>query len=332
MKPAERIPLLKKTATALSDEETPWRETALILRQFGFKSHDGREYDDYGNDIGPSLYEVVLDNLENGGNDEGLLELERYLDPADGEPSAPASAGPGPWKGEGTFRLFISHTHPNAPFATAIKRHLGRFLIESFVAHNDIEPSQKWMRVIESALLTCHAAIAIVTPDFRESPWCDQEVGFCLGRSLLVVPLIRGRDPYGFLSEVQGVKLWAHYSAQEAAQEAAMNVIHILTSRDETRNRMAPSVVRFYAASKNFESTRQAFTLLARIRKGAWTPEMVYEVERAAKDNYQVKGANLRTGTPVPEAVDKLLVPVKRRLGIDEPAAFTTYVGRTARG
>jgi hypothetical protein len=39
MKPAERIPLLRKVATALFDEETPWRETALILRQFGFTSH-----------------------------------------------------------------------------------------------------------------------------------------------------------------------------------------------------------------------------------------------------------------------------------------------------
>jgi hypothetical protein len=319
MKPAERIPLLKKLATALSDEETPWRETALILRQFGFTTYDGRDYDDYGNSLGPSLYEVVLGNLEDSGDDEARLELERYLGPADGEPPPPpANAGPVPWKGEGTFRLFISHTHPNAPFAAAIKKHLERFLIESFVAHNDIEPSQKWMRVIESALLTCHAAITLVTPDFRESQWCDQEVGFCLARSLLVVPLIRGPDPHGFLSEVQGVKLSDHTSAPSAAT----NVLRILASRDETRDRMAPSVVRFYAASKNFATTREAFTLLARIPKEAWTPEMVDEVGRAAKDNYQVKAANLRTGTPVPEAADKLLVPIRRRLEMDEPVTF----------
>lgn len=319
MKPADRIPLLKKLATALSDEDkTPWRETALILRQFGFTSHDGREYDNYGNDLGPSLYEVVLSNLENSGSDEALLELERYLDPTDGQPSAPASAGPGPWKGENTFRLFISHTHPNAPFASEMKKYLERCLIESFVAHNDIEPSQKWMRVIESALLTCHAAIALVTPDFRESRWCDQEVGFLLARSLPVVPLMRGPDPHGFLGEVQGIKL----RDSTSAQSAAINVLRILASREETRNRIAPAVVRFYVASKNFENTREAFTLLARIPKEAWTPEMVDEVERAAKDNYQVKAANLRTGTPVPEAADKLLGPIKRRLEIDEPVPF----------
>jgi TIR domain len=317
MKPAERIPLLKKLATALSDEEAPWSERELVLRQFGFRCTDDREWEN-GYEVGPSLYEVVLSHLENSGTDEGLLELERYLDPADGEQLVPASAGPGPWKNEGSFRIFISHTHPNAAFAAAIKKHLEQFSIESFVAHNDIEPSEKWMRVIESALLTCHAAIALMTPDFRESKWCDQEVGFCLARSLLVVPLMHGPDPHGFLSEVQGVKLRSDTSGQSAATD----VLRILASRDKTRDRMAPSVVRFYAASKNFESTRQAFTLLTRIPKEAWTPEMVHEVERAAKDNYQVKAANLRTGTPVSEAASKLLAPIKRRLEIDEPVAF----------
>ncbi|HEV7936733.1 MAG TPA: hypothetical protein VGP18_01770 [Solirubrobacteraceae bacterium] len=121
MKPAERIPLLKKLATALSDEETPWSERELVLRQFGFRCTDGREWEN-GYEVGPSLYEVVLSHLENSGTDQGLLELERYLDPANGEQPVPASAGPGLWKNGGPFRIFISHTHPNAAFAAAIKK------------------------------------------------------------------------------------------------------------------------------------------------------------------------------------------------------------------
>ncbi len=321
MRPAERIPLLKKLATALSDEEAPWAETELTLRQFGFAYADERVWDN-GYDVGPSLYEVVLGHLEHSGTDEGLLELERYLGTRDGGPPTPtaASADSLPWKDESgsTFRLFISHTHPNAAFAAGMKAYLERFLIESFVAHNDIEPSKKWMRVIESGLLTCHAAVAIITPDFRESQWCDQEIGFLLARSLVVVPLMRGPDPHGFLSPVQGIKLKPGTSAQCAATD----VLRILASSDETRDRMAPSVVRFYSASKNFDNTRQAFTLLSRIPKEAWTLEMVHEVQRAAVDNYQVKAANLRSGTPVPEAADKLLGPLKRRLEAGEPAAF----------
>lgn len=174
------------------------------------------------------------------------------------------------------------------------------------------------MRVIESALLTCHAAVALVTPDFRESQWCDQEVGFCLARSMLVVPLMRDVDPHGFLSEFQGVKI----SNSTHPQTAAKSVFRILATRPETRNRMVPSVVRRYSQSGSHESTREAFTLLGKIPKNAWTPEMVYEVEKAADDNSQVKDAITQKGTKIPEAAEVLLRPIKKRLDIEMDIPF----------
>jgi hypothetical protein len=312
MKPAERIPLFKKLAAALSADEMPEAEMHLVLRQHGFSDEDIWGYDGYGSYLGPARYERAMHHLENTGDDEKLLELERYLDPADGDLSTPSSVGPGPWKDENSFRLFISHTHPNAHFAAEMSKYLGRCLIESFVAHNDIEPSEKWMRVIESALLTCHAVVALVTPDFRESQWCDQEIGFCLARSMLVVPLMRDVNPHGFLGEFQGVKL----SANTHPQTAAKSIFRILATRPETRDRMIPSVVRRYSQSGSYDSTREAFTLLGKIPKEAWTPEMVYEIEKAAEDNSQVKDAVSRTGNKIPEAAEVLLRPIKKRLDI----------------
>jgi hypothetical protein len=312
MKPAERIPLFKKLAAALSDEEMPAAEMDLVLRQHGFSDEDVWGYDSRGIYLGPNRYERALHHLENSGDDEKLLELERYLDPADGGSTVPASVGPGPWKKDDHFRLFISHTHPNARFASEMKTHLGRYRIESFVAHNDIEPSEKWIRVIESALLTCHAAGALLTPDFRKSQWCDQEVGFCLARSLLVVPLIRDADPHGFLSEVQGVKLTGADS-----KAAAARIFSVLARQPKTADRMAPSVVRLYASAKNADGARAAFTLLGHIPKDAWTPDLVREAVRAGRENSEVGSANLRSGTAVPEATKKLLLPIEKRLGID---------------
>ncbi len=304
MKPAERIPLLKKLARGLSDDGMSWDEMRLVLRQFGFTSDDVETPDQYG---------FALYHVENSGTDAARVELERYLDPGDGAASgssSPTSIGPGPWEGEDTVRLFISHTHPNAAFAADMKKYLGRYLIESFVAHSDIKPSERWMRVIESALLTCHAAVAVLSPDFRASQWCDQEVGFLLARSVLVVPLIRPDDPHGFLSEVQGVKLNEHATPMTAAR----SVFRVLAERPETRDRMVPSVVRRFSASRSYDNTREAFTLLARIPRDAWTQEMADEVVTACAENSQVKEANLRTGTRVPDATKKLLEPIDRRL------------------
>lgn len=103
MKPAERIPLLKKLAKALASIDE-WREIDLILRQFGFDTPD----ENWGSDF----YGYCLYRLENSGSDSGLLDLERYLDSAAADAVArPASDAAGPWKGEDTFRLFLSHTH-----------------------------------------------------------------------------------------------------------------------------------------------------------------------------------------------------------------------------
>lgn len=220
---------------------------------------------------------------------------------------------PGPWKGEGTFRLFISHTHPHARFAGEMRNHLAKFRIECFVAHDDIEPSEKWQEVIESALLTCHASTALVTTDFRQSMWCDQEVGFCLARALVIVPLMVGIEPHGFLAGFQAVKLpdahdrWTAWTAAEA-------VFDILAKRPETQERMVPCVVRRYSASYSFDNSRTAYTHLRKIPKESWTLELVNEVEAAATDNSQIQNANLRTGTPILEATAKFLVPIKNRL------------------
>jgi len=321
MKPAERIPLLKKLAAALSEEEMPWKEMNLVLRQHGFTSgedHWGYDFNGYSN--APERYEVALHHIENSGDDEKLLELERFLDPSAGEGTTPTTLPPGPWKSTDTFRLFISHTHENAPFATGMKRYLGKYRFECFVAHSDITPSEKWMEVIQAALLSSHALAALVTPDFRESQWCDQEIGFALARSMLVVPLMRDAPPHGFLSEFQAIKL----KDQTPSQTAALSVFDILAKHKETRDRMAGPIVRRYTTSDSFEKTREAFALLKRIPKDAWTPELVYECNRAPYENTQVTNAktSLKDGTPIPDAAKKLLLPIERALDIEGHIPF----------
>jgi len=296
-----------------------WSEMELVLRQFGFEVVDIWPDDDY-----PSRYNFVLHQLEHRGDDDKLLELERYLDPAGASPPVSnAGAGDarvpafdirGPWKGEDTFRLFISHTHPHARFAGEMSRHLAKFGIECFVAHEDIKPSEKWQEVIESALLTCHAATALVTEGFRQSVWCDQEVGFCLARSLVIVPLMVGIEPHGFLASFQAVKLTGTQD-RGAAWKAGEEVFDILAKRPETQERIVPCVVRRYSASYSYDNSRAAYELLRTIPQESWTLELVEEVEQAATENSQIRDGVLDGGGgPIPKATAKLLATIKNTL------------------
>ena len=87
----------------------------------------------------------------------------------------------------------------------ALRDALRPFAISGFVAHEDINPTEEWRDVIESALRTCEAMAAYVTPDFHPSHWTDQEVGVCLARAVLIIPIRRGTTPYGFMGKYQAL-------------------------------------------------------------------------------------------------------------------------------
>lgn len=101
----------------------------------------------------------------------------------------------------GTFRLFISHTHQHRERAARLRNHLRTWGVHCFVAHDDIKPTDEWEHEIQIALGTCHALCALMTSDFVESKWCDQEIGCAVARAILVVPLKLGADPHGFIGK-----------------------------------------------------------------------------------------------------------------------------------
>ncbi len=58
---------------------------------------------------------------------------------------------------------------------------MARYHISGFVAYETIDPGELWQREIEAALRSMHAMAALITPDFHDSKWTDQEVGWALG-------------------------------------------------------------------------------------------------------------------------------------------------------
>ena len=107
--------------------------------------------------------------------------------------------------GEGTIRIFISHTHEHKVNATELQESLNSYGIASFVAHEDIEPMKEWETEIERALFSMDMLVALVTEKFSESRWTDQEVGVAFGRKVPIVPVRLGKDPYGFMGKYQAI-------------------------------------------------------------------------------------------------------------------------------
>ena len=50
------------------------------------------------------------------------------------------------------------------------------------------------------------AMAAVLMSGFQGANWTDQEVGIAVERGILVVPVIRGLNPYGFIAKYQGLQ------------------------------------------------------------------------------------------------------------------------------
>lgn len=137
------------------------------------------------------------------------------------------------------FRVFISHVHTAKMQAGGLRLALQKYAISAFVAHEDIDTSDEWREEILRSLMSMDAFVAILTPDFISSKWTDQEVGIAVARDVLLIPINRGQDPYGFLSKYQALS-----SKGLVAKDVATEVFRTICMNPRTKGRMIESLTR----------------------------------------------------------------------------------------
>jgi hypothetical protein len=198
------------------------------------------------------------------------------------------------WK-QGTLRLFLSHVSTVKKDASALAGNLLSYGVSGFVAHEDIEPTKEWEDEIRLALSTCDALVCLLTNDFNQSKWTDQEVGFAIGRGILVIPIRMGLDPYGFMARYQG------YAAFDKPSHVIAEVlVGILAKHPSTRGRTAEALVHSFEKSESYADAKANAKRLSLV--DAWSSDLAQRVRRALKENDQVADAY-----GVPELIGRLL-------------------------
>ena len=280
MTPSERIKYIRKIGTRLGSED--WPLIDLTLKQFKLPTTDMYQ--------GPTSVSYVMDMIGSSG-DSVLIELARHvgLETVEELPEDPSC-----WL-DGHFRVFISHVSSHKSDATELQTALKSFHVSAFVAHIDIEPTKKWQDEIEIALKTAHCLVALLVPGFHESKWTDQEIGFALGRGLLVVPIRVGLDPYGFIGKYQGFQ-----GAERNANDVAKRLVDILVGHELTRDVLSRTMARKLADASSFQEAKDALTYLERF--DVLDKKSLNFIDKSIERNGQVKGAY-----GVPERIKRLL-------------------------
>lgn len=186
----------------------------------------------------------------------------------------------------GYYKMFISHLTIDKISASNLKTALAVYGISCFVAHEDIEPTKEWSNEIEKALLTMDCLCAIITPDFINSKWCDQEVGFALGRRVLVIPIRKGYDPYGLMGKYQGIQ-----SSGKNANKLAKEIFDTLCKNTRSKNVFIRNLGNLFLNSKSIDEANKWIDVLNEV--AVIDRDIVEFINMHFLDNDNLKDSNI---------------------------------------
>ncbi len=153
----------------------------------------------------------------------------------------------GLWK-ENCLRLFISHRDKDKAAAHGLANALEPFGVCSFVAHDTIKPMKEWQLEILNGLMTMEVMLIILTDDFHESNWTNQEIGFALGKGIPIIALKVGKtDPKGFISSKQAMKI-----TTPPLEDSAPEVHKLLVNEIGQEGRLKSIMIEAFVSSPNF--------------------------------------------------------------------------------
>ena len=279
--------------------------------------YDGWDGGQYGHDVvleaPSSLFETVMDRREDVEAtmrddlnrlhsipnesvqsvrvdlaDDPVLEPWR---PGSGQRDAAVALKPPPDAAElsrlwqpGYFRVFLSHKAEYKADATMLKAELMALGFTSFVAHEDIQPTLEWQIEIERALNSMEALLALMTPEFSDSDWTDQEVGVAIGRGVPIVSVDLGQTPYGFIGKYQVMK-----GIGKTPELLAGELAGVFVANPTSRRKVVEALLLRFENASGYVQANKLFRLLEGVVD---PPEGFMErIERAFRENDQVSHA-----------------------------------------
>ena len=160
-----------------------------------------------------------------------------------------------PYWRDGQVRLFISHKDDQKEGAKELAEALEGYGVSSFVAHDTIKPLKEWRHEIIKGLETMEIMLIYLTDGLEASYWCQQEVGYALGKATPIISLkLEKKDPPGFISHVQA----ARGSLADPAASAP-KIYDLIAEALHSPERLQDGLVSAFVRSENYDQARAKF-------------------------------------------------------------------------
>lgn len=201
------------------------------------------------------------------------------------------------------MQVFLSYREDEEgkEYASALREELAILGINAIMASRSIRPGAVWAQTILD-LEASSALLCIASRGYTDSAWCQQEIGWAIGRSIpaLWIRYDSTEQSVGFLKDKQ--ELRATNPVNEA--EIARAVGAWLVREQKTQEKARDTFIRAFAGSSTYQQTRDIAHVLAAL--DSLTDDEWQQINDAAAKNRQVREAryysewnNAMSGIPV---------------------------------
>ena len=179
------------------------------------------------------------------------------------------------------LQIFLSYSHKDRKLSGELKAKLDSNGFETFMAHEDIEPSKEWEEEIIRNLKECDIFIPLVSNNFMESKWTDQESGFAFAEDKLIIPIDIGLVPYGFIGRYQALKFDGDIS------NACEKIIDIIR-KSPIFDRLKDFFIKRFVESEHFSEANERVEKLKLVE--SFTDDQINEIVRGYVNNFEIRG------------------------------------------
>jgi len=181
------------------------------------------------------------------------------------------------------LKIFLSYVSADKKLVGNLKGKLqDTYKFEVFVAHDDIVHSTQFDKSILETLRRIDLFIPVLTNNFHNSCFTNQEIGFVLALNKTVLPLKVESNPQGFISNYQAMVMKDIPETCNKIYSLLLTNIDFAHLRDLAIN----SLVLALQNSNNFDETNILIKQLRSIPK--FSGEQILGIQQACNTNQQV--------------------------------------------
>jgi len=200
-----------------------------------------------------------------------------------------------------SLRVFVSYSNEDQNLAHRLKIGLEHFGLDVFLAHDDIPGGTEWEYTIIKTIKQSDIFLQLLTENFKNSEWTDQETGIAISNDKMIIPLKVDIDPYGFTKKIQAFKLkyetikdetGEHYHFKEGS---FTDIIDIIFENIDLREQLKDCLIRVFVKSSSFQDARDKAGKL--IKFNNFSGEQIEEIVRGSIFNRQIHDSTRTTRT-----------------------------------